>query len=125
MTSEATDARPTLESIVREYLEAFGARDLEHCVSFYAPDATLAFHNSHYSGLSQIETWHRERFAADLRMLRLDGITAKEDTVTVLAVATSNRLKAWKISSINGVITAIFAGSKIKNVQFDVKMTPW
>ncbi len=114
-----------LQSRVREYLEAFDGRNLDKCLDLYADDAVLNFQNSVYAGRESITDWHRERFEADLRLVRLDNIFTDGETVTLEGVATSNRLRAWKIKSVNGVMTVRFAGDKIQELSFGVKFDLW
>src|ERR671922_2142320 len=98
VTSEAeTDA---LRALVGAYWSAFEARDLAGCVSLYAEDATLRFLFGSYEGRSAIEEWHRDRFAADVHLVRLEDVTVKDDTVVVQAVATSRRLRLFRIEKV-------------------------
>jgi ketosteroid isomerase-like protein len=110
------------ESRARAYLEAFEARDMERCLDFFAEDAVIAFQSGVYRGRTQIEEWHRDRFSADLRLLRLNGIAVRGDTVVVDGVATSKRLRAWRIDSVHGAITIVFGGEQIKEATFGVRM---
>lgn len=111
-----------LETQARAYLKAFEARDVDQCMAFYLDDASLSFVQSDYKGKEQIEEWHKARFAADLRILRLEKLTVKGNTVVVAAVATSKRLKAWKLNTIRGTVTTVFEGSKIRDVKFGVRL---
>ena len=114
-----------IESRAKEYLEAFEARDMDRCVSFFAPDATIKFQNSAYSGIDAVREWHQERFDADLRMIRLDGISTSGDSVTVEGAATSKRLRAWKLDSVEGAITAQFDSDLIRELSFGVRLGFW
>ena len=51
-TPVATNA---LETQARAYLEAFEARDIAQCMTFYDDDASLSFAQSDYKGKEQIE----------------------------------------------------------------------
>jgi hypothetical protein len=113
-----------LEGLVKEYLEAFETRDLSHCLDFYEENATLIFHTGIYRGKPDIETWHKDRFAANLRLVELDEIVVKDETVTVEGTATSDRLRAWKIASLKGIITFLFQENKIKEAKFGAQMRP-
>jgi hypothetical protein len=101
-----------LETITREYLAAFEARNLEQCMGYYTDDSTLEFVTL-FQGLAQIEGWHKARFAAGLRVVRLDRISVDGNKVSLDAVATSKRLRAWRVNSISGTITAVFEGPRI------------
>lgn len=112
-----------LEGITRGYLAAFEARDMPGCMSYYADDATLNWAVGVYKGKQAIEEWHEDRFAADLKITRLDGINVQANTVVVDVVATSKRLSAWRLHSLSGRITFEFENGKIKDTKFSVKVT--
>ena len=110
-----------LQSKVQAYFESLAARDLSQCMDFFAEDANLAFYMGSYRGKAAIEQWHRDRFAADLRVTRIDKITVQDNTVIVNAAATSNRLKAWRLGSLSGTATFRFNGDKINDVKFGLQ----
>lgn len=112
-----------LEALTREYLNAFEARNIERCLSFFADDAAINFQGTVYRGPQAIEEWHRDRFAANLRMTRLEKMTVNGNTVEVDAVASSDRLAAWKIKSLNGRISLRFADGKIKEGTLTGRIT--
>jgi hypothetical protein len=112
-----------LETTARAYLKAFEARDIDQCMTFYDDDASVSFVQSDYKGKEQIEEWHKARFAADLRIVRLEKLTVEGNTVVLAAVVTSKRLKAWKLNTIRGTVTTLFEGSKIKDLKFGMRMT--
>ena len=109
-----------LETITREYLAAFEARNLEQCMGYYTDESTLEFVTL-FQGRAQIEEWHKARFAAGLRLVRLDRISVDGNKVALDAVATSKRLRAWRVNSISGTITAVFEGTKIKEMKFGIR----
>jgi len=115
---------PDLQATVKAYLEAFEARDLPRCLGFYDEEATIFFHTGTYRGKREIEAWHRDRFDADMRMTRIDSISVQGDMVMVEGTAASNRLRAWKIKSINGIMTLLFQKGKIKEAKFSARMGP-
>jgi len=117
-----TEIESDIETKAREYLAAFDARDLDRCMSFYDEDASLNFVYSHFKGKQQIEEWHKARFAADLRMVRMENISVSGNTVVLEGAATSKRLRAWKINSINGTVSAQFEGPKIMELEFSVRL---
>jgi ketosteroid isomerase-like protein len=121
MSDEAAVA-PGLEALTRDYLDAFAARDLERCLAFYADDASLDFQLSVFRGRKGIEAWHQDRFAANLRILRLESITVREGTVVVDAVVASDRLAAWKIGSLSGRVTLRFEGGRIAEARLAPRM---
>jgi ketosteroid isomerase-like protein len=119
---ETQEITPDLETQARAYLKAFESRDVDRCMTFYDDDASLSFAQSDYKGKQQIEEWHKARFAADLRVLRLEKLTVEGNTVVVAAVVTSKRLKAWKLNTIRGTVTTLFEGTKIKDLKFGVRL---
>ncbi len=114
-----------LEELVKAYLDAFHSRDLDRCLASFADEATIQFHTSTFQGRSAIVDWHRERFDADLRMERLEDLSIDGDTVTLEGSATSKRLRAWKLNSINGVMEIQFGNGLIRELRFKMKMDLW
>jgi len=119
MADQATPAE-SVETLARRYLAHFEAHELQPCMEFFTEDSTVEF-MGHFRGLKDIEEWHKARFAADLKMIRLDRVTASGNEVVLEGAATSARLRAWRIKSINGKVTAQFDGSKIKTLIFAVR----
>src|SRR5271170_1296129 len=111
-----------LETRARAYLKAFEARDIAECMTYYADDSCLSFVQSDYKGKEQIEEWHKARFAADLRVVRLEKLTVEGNTVILAAVVTSKRLKAWKLNTVRGTVTTLFEGSKIKDLKLRMRL---
>jgi hypothetical protein len=107
-----------LQAITNAYLDTFAARDLEGCLRFFADDAVLQFHVSTFRERKGIEQWHKDRFAADLRLVRIDDVESEGDTVRIYGVITSKRLKAWLINEMEGVVTIRFDGGRMKHVKF-------
>jgi len=118
-----TATQADLKALAEAYLDAFHKRDLDRCVDFFSDDATIDFNMTAYKGRQAIVDWHKDRFEADLKMLRLNNITVKGDTVTVDGVATSKRLVAWKAKSIAGRVTMRFVDGKIKSGKLAARMT--
>ncbi len=106
-----------LHATVTAYLEAFEARDLARCLDFFTEDATVVFLLSRHQGRPAIEKWHKDRFAADLRVLRIHDISVREDTVVVDAVVTSQKLRMWKMPNARGKMVLTFRGDKIKEAR--------
>lgn len=107
-----------LRAVMMAYLEAFEARDLTRCLDFFTEDATVVFLMSHHEGRLAIEKWHRDRFAADLRVLRVNDVSIRGDTMVVDAVVTSKKLRAWKMPNARGRIVLTFQGDKIREARF-------
>jgi hypothetical protein len=118
-----TASQTDLKAVAQAYLEAFDARDLERCLGFFSDDATIDFNKTNYNGLQAITDWHKDRFAADLRLVRLNNISVNGDTVVVDAVASSKRLAAWKVKSISGRVTLRFVDGKIKSGKLAARMS--
>jgi ketosteroid isomerase-like protein len=112
-----------LEALTREYLAAFDARDLEKCLSFFGDDATIDFQNVEYEGRESIGEWHQERFQANLRLNKIDNVRVKGNTVLVDAIASSDRLAAWKINSLKSRIEAKFVDGKIQEAKLTARIT--
>jgi hypothetical protein len=114
---------PDLEAITRDYLAAFDARDMDRCLSFFNADATIDFQNVEYEGTESIREWHDERFKANLRLNKIDNVKVKGNSVSVDAVASSDRLSAWKIGSLKSRIEAKFEGDKIQEAKLSARIT--
>jgi hypothetical protein len=111
-----------MRAAVDSYLAAFDARDVEGCLAFFDEAATLDFQMSMFEGRDAIEAWHRDRFAANLRLIKLERITIRRETVTIDAVAASDRLAAWNVHALPGRVTLQFANGKIVNCRFAARM---
>lgn len=112
-----------LKALAQAYLDAFDAQDLERCLGFFNDNATIDFNMTNYSGRQAITDWHKDRFAANLKLVRLNKISVNGDTVVVDAVATSKRLAAWKVKAISGRVTIRFANGKIISGKLAARMT--
>jgi hypothetical protein len=106
-------------TVVEAYLQAFDARDLPRCMEFYDDDASLTFGLALFRGRQAIEQWHKDRFAADMRILQLEDIEAHADTVVIRAVVTSKKLRLFKVASLGGTGTFLIQRGKIKEVRFE------
>jgi hypothetical protein len=107
-----------LQSITNAYLDAFAARDLEGCLRYFSDDAVLQFHVSTFRNKKGIEQWHKDRFAADLRLVRIDEMQTEGDTVRIEGVITSKRLRAWLVNEMEGMVTIRFENGRMKHVKF-------
>jgi ketosteroid isomerase-like protein len=120
---DANSQNAGAQTMVQAYLEALDARDLSRCVEFFADDAVIDFQSGIYQGKEAIEEWHKIRFEADFKVINVDGIGVQGDKVTVDAVITSKRLRAWKIRKLGGKVDLRIQHGKIKNARFGVRMT--
>lgn len=110
-----------VQGLVIDYLKAFEARDLERCLSFCNEDTTFHFLWRRFRGRKGIEKWHRDRFAADLRVLRVDNTSLERNTVTVDVVITSKKLRPHKLNSLGGRISARLEHGVLRDVQFALR----
>jgi uncharacterized protein (TIGR02246 family) len=94
-----------LRALVEGYRQAFEKRDVEACAGFFAEDATLKFLFGTYDGRPAIADWHKDRFAADVKILRLDGVAVNGDTVIAQLVVTSRRLRQVRMDQVKGTVT--------------------
>jgi uncharacterized protein (TIGR02246 family) len=99
------DPAAALRQMVEDYRAAFERRDLAACLAFFAEDAVLKFLFSNYEGRAAIEEWHQDRFAADVKLLRIDNVAVDGDTVVAQAVATSRRLRLFRMDEVKGTMT--------------------
>lgn len=118
-TVEVADA----QALVQSYLDAFAARDLARCLEFYADDAELKFVSGVYAGRRSLEDWHKERFAADLQILRVDSIAVDGDTVKIDLMLASNRLKFFRINSLAARATVRLENGRIREAHFGPRFT--
>jgi hypothetical protein len=107
-----------LKAIALAYLDSFTARDLESCLRYFADDAVLEFHVTTFRDRKGIELWHKDRFAADLRLVRIDEIQVDGDTVRIEGVVTSKRLRMFLIKEMPGMVTIRFEHGLMKDLQF-------
>ena len=121
MENQATET--DLKTLAQAYMDAFHARDMDRCLEFFADDATVDFNKTMYNGKQGITDWHKDRFEADLKMIKMSSITVKDDTVTVDGAVTSKRLAAWRLKSLSGRVTMKFENGKIKYGKLAPRMT--
>ena len=117
--AEVSGSEP-LEAAARRYLKAFEERKLDECMQFFTEASTVEFMGQ-FHGLKDIEEWHKARFAADLKLIRLDRVEVQGSVAVVEGIATSARLRAWRVKSVNGKVTAAFEGPTIKTLTFAVR----
>ena len=122
-TENKAASQADLKALAQAYLDAFDAQDLERCLGFFSDDASIDFNKTLYSGPQAVAEWHKDRFAANLKLVRLNNISVNGDTVVVDAVASSKRLAAWKVKSISGRVTIRFADGKITSGKLAARMS--
>lgn len=104
--------------LVEAYLKAVKERDLSQCLSFYTEDASVKFLFSTYHGKQAIEKWHKDRFAANLQLLSLEGISVHDNTVVLSMLVSSNRLKSFGIKSVKATGVFLLQDSQIREAKF-------
>jgi len=112
-----------LKTLAQSYLDAFHARDMDRCLNFFADDATVDFNKTIYSGKQGIADWHKDRFEAELKLVKMNTISVNGDTVVVDGAVTSKRLAAWRLKSLSGRVTMKFENGKIKYGKLAPRMT--
>lgn len=110
-----------IQEMMKAYLEAFEARDLERCMEYFDPEATLDWQIGVYQGASSIEQWHKDRFGADLKITQVEGIQVTGQRVAMNLVVTSKRLKAWRLKRLKGHVDVEVEDGKIKKMKFSAK----
>jgi|ERR1017187_2238926 hypothetical protein len=100
------------------YLEAFRMRDLSRCTEFYAEGAILEFGGTYCRDRPCLERWHRERFASNLALLRIDNVFVNGNVVTVEGVVNSDRLETWGVAPLPGRAIFSIRDGKIAEARF-------
>lgn len=115
--TEVTESKQLIE----DYLKSFEARDLKACVDICAEDCKIHFAWRTFRGLPAVEQWHKDRFAADLRVVSVEGIAVDGDTAVADVVITSNRLKGFKVPRLPARVTMHFHDGKVREARFAVR----
>jgi hypothetical protein len=109
-------------SAVEAYLDAFTRHDLHQCLEFFGEDATVSFLSGTYKGRDAIEQWHKDRFAANLKILRVDAVSTEGETVKVDLQVTSNRLRFFKISNLDGRATIELEHGRVRQLKLGLRL---
>jgi len=107
----------TARELIEAYLRAFERREMEQCMDCFNSDATLEWLTDEYRGKFSIEEWHKDRFAAGLKILRVDEMNIYGDVATVRLTVTSKPLVALQRPSLGGVVSVKFQNGKIHGVK--------
>ena len=121
MSTVAPGDESALRGLVESYREAFERGDLEACLGYFAEDATLKFLFGTYAGHEAIREWHEARFEAEVKLLRIDQIAVKGETVVAQVVATSKRLRLFRMDEVKGTMTITVAGGKFKEAVLSAR----
>jgi hypothetical protein len=106
------------QAVIEAYLQTFKAEDASRCIEFFTEDAVVEFASGTYLGKQAIEGWHKERFDAGLQLIGIESIQVEGDTVVIQVVATSLRLKRFRIDSLKGTGTFLVQEGKIREAKF-------
>lgn len=122
MVAADTDMRTAVEG----YIKSFEEKDVDSCLSYFTEDAVIHFGPAtfglgRFRGTSQIEKWHRERFAAGGRVVKVEEIKVDRGQVRVKAVFTSPRLKAVRLDDFRGTGTFVFEGTQFKELKLGLE----
>src|ERR1039458_9591716 len=99
--------------VLEDYLEAFRMRDLCRCTELYAEGAILEFGGTYCRDKPCLERWHRERFASNLDLVRIDNVLVNGSVVPADGGVTSAPLKAWGVPPLWGRAIFIIRDGKI------------
>jgi len=122
MEDKATVQDTTPQALIESYLETVKTKDAALCADYFADDASLHFMTGVFKGRQAIEKWHQDRFEAEAEVLKVKKIVADGNKVTVDAVVTSKKLRAWKISKLAGKATVKIQDGKVKEVKLSPRL---
>src|SRR6266567_2502922 len=94
-----------LKALTQAYLDAFHARNLDRCLELFTDDPVIDFNKTMYNGRKAVTDWHKDRFEADLKLVKTNSITEEGDTVVVDGAVASKRLAAWRVKAVSGRVT--------------------
>jgi hypothetical protein len=114
---EAHDPR----SVVEAYRESFDRKDASACAAFYADDAVLKFLFGTFQGRKNIEDWHRDRFAAEVQILRVDDLAVSGSQVQLNAVVTSRKLKRFRMDEVKGTAVFVVRDGRFQEATFGAR----
>jgi len=110
-----------LKTLVDSYIQAFEARELSCCLGFFHEDALLTFATGKFRGIKAIEQWHMDRFKGGMRLVEIEGIEYKDNTVIIQAKVTSPRLRIFRIENLRGIGTFVIDQDKFKEVRLELR----
>src|SRR5579864_539388 len=116
------DERGVLQvPVLREYMEAFRARNLSGCLGLYSEDAVLEFGGTFCRDRQCLERWHVERFTANMVVTKIDRLGINGDEITVEGAITSDRLQTWGAGDIQGRAKFVIRNGKIAEARFGLQ----
>jgi hypothetical protein len=119
MTPEPDGA--ALRGIVEAYCAAFERGDVDACLGFFSEDAKLHFLFGTYEGHAAIREWHEARFEAEVKLLRIEQVAVKGDTVVAQLVATSRRLRVFRMDEVKGTATFKVAAGRFVDAALSAR----
>lgn len=107
--------------ILDAYLAAFESRALPACLACFADSSLIEFGPSQYASLDAIERWHRERWSANMKLLRIDGLSERDGLITIEGAVTSDRLKTWRLTALPVRAKFRIRDGKIAEARFGLR----
>jgi hypothetical protein len=121
MFHSTPDLPPLNIPVLDAYLTAFRERDVARCMESYADGAVLEFGVMYFRDRASVEKWHRERFAANLALVRIDKASVNGDVVTADGAVSSDRLRKFGLSTLPVRATFHIRDGKITEARFGLK----
>lgn len=112
----------TGQSAVRGYLVAFQDRDVVKCTDIFTNQATIHFLSQVFSGRTAIETWHRERFSAELKLLEIGQFQETGEGLCVDVVAASRVLESLGMFRVSVRVNLVLHAGKLHEMRFQPLM---
>ena len=122
MNDEQTTPEIDQQTLIEKYIVALKERDVSRCVDCFSDDAEIHFMSGVFKGRSALEEWHRDRFDADMELVKVKKIKVKGQKVTIDGEVTSKKIRAWKIGKLAGKVTFSVQDGKITETKFSVRM---
>jgi hypothetical protein len=110
------------ESLVRQYLDAFGQHDISRCMAPFTANSVVVAREGTHTGLAEIEQWHRDRFAGETRILELKSVQPTATGAVADMQITSARLADTRLKSISGKMTFEIDNGVIKHAVLEFKI---
>ena len=123
MTDEVKpmEGNEALKKVLDDYIEAFEAKDLSRCLAFFHDDAHLQFATGRFDGIKAIEQWHKDRFKGGMRLVDMEDMEVKGNTLIVHGALTSPRLKIIRMKSLRGTGTFVIDQGRFKEFRLQLR----
>jgi limonene-1,2-epoxide hydrolase len=112
-------------AVVQSYVKALKEGDVDRCVDHFSDEAVIVMQHGMagtFRGREAIEEWHKQRVAANAKVVNVDKLAAQGDEVTLEATVTTDRLRVWRIPRLSGTATIVVRQGKIEKAQLAVRM---